>query len=167
MGSSNKGDTKIQASKLCCDIAGNIGSEGDSTNKSSENADSTHFRMKSLVNHWYTDVTRSFLRNGVRVPLRGRDSSELFHQRAKVLYQMLCQNRHIVTNLKVDSAALDDDISCMIATFALSSSVPTLQSDEVEEVLKIILNDLASAAWQKERGINSIEIESISVSVFG
>ena len=146
VGYSTKSDTKIQPSNF----AGSSGSEGDRTNKSSEDADSTHFRMKSQ-NHWYTDVTRSFLRNSIRVPLRGRDSSELFHQRAKVLYQMLCQNRQIVTNLKIDSAALDDDISCMIATFALSSSVPTLKSDEVEEVLKIILNDIASAAWQNER----------------
>ena len=161
VGYSTKSDTKIQPSN----VAGSSGSEGDRTNKSSEDADSTHFRMKSLVNHWYTDVTRSFLRNSIRVPLRGRDSSELFHQRAKVLYQMLCQNRQIVTNLKIDSAALDDDISCMIATFALSSSVPTLKSDEVEEVLKIILNDIASAAWQNESGINSVEKESISVSL--
>ena len=137
----------------------------DCTNMCIEDADSTHLRMKSLVNHWYTDVTRSFLRNSVRVPLRGRDSSELFQQRAKVLHQMLCQNRHIITNLKIDSAAIYDDISCMIATFALSSSVPALQSDEVEEVLKILLNDLALAAWQNERCIGSVGNVGISVGI--
>ena len=87
------------------------------------------------------------------MPLKGRDKSELFLQRSTVLYQMLCQRKQIVTNLKIDSASLNDDISCMIATFQLNTSIPALNFNEIKEILRIMLQDLASAAWQEERGV--------------
>ena len=129
-----------------------VSDNGDMVTSSTENS-ALHLRMVTLVNQWYTDVTRSFLKNSIRVPLKGRDKSELFLQRSTVLYQMLCQRKQIVTNLKIDSASLNDDISCMIATFQLNTSIPALNFNEIKEILRIMLQDLASAAWQEERGV--------------
>lgn len=111
-------------------------------------------KMTSLFEAWCTDITHSFLRNSIRVPLKGRDSSQLFKQRSSALYEMLCQQKRIVTNLNLDQATLNDDVRCMIATFQFNSSIPSLDYKEIQVMLGIMLKKLMSAAWQKERGEN-------------